>query len=210
MAHAMRGLYAVTPDIPDTQGLVAAVCAALAGGARLVQYRNKMAASALRRKQAHAIRAACREHGVPFIVNDHLELALEVDADGLHLGANDGSLAAARQRLGPDRLLGASCYNSMELAHRAIAEGADHVAFGSFFASSVKPGAVRAEISLLGEAKRVLGVPVVAIGGITLRNGNTLVTAGADALAVISALFQAPDVALAARSFNAIFEPESN
>ena len=127
------------------------------------------------------------------------------DADGLHLGGEDGSLAAARARLGPGKWLGASCYRSLDNAERAIAEGADHIAFGSFFVSSVKPGAVRSTPALLTEAKQKFGVPVVAIGGITLGNAPRLIAAGADSVAVITALFGAPDVALAAQQFNALF-----
>jgi thiamine-phosphate pyrophosphorylase len=128
-----------------------------------------------------------------------------VDADGLHLGGEDGSLAAARARLGPHKLLGASCYRSLENAERAIAEGADHIAFGSFFVSTVKPGAARSKPELLTKAKKKFNVPVVAIGGITLDNGSLLIAAGADSVAVISALFGAPDIALAAKKFNALF-----
>lgn len=201
----MRGLYAVTPDEPDSARLTALVRCALAGGARILQYRNKSADAALRREQAIALRALCREHGAALIINDDLDLALAVDADGLHLGGEDGSLAAARARLGPNKLLGASCYSRIENAERAITEGADHIAFGSFFVSTVKPGAVRSQPSLLTEAKEKFGVPVVAIGGITLDNAPQLIAAGADSVAVISALFGAPDVTQAARNFSVLF-----
>lgn len=201
----VRGLYAVTPDEADSARLMALVRSALAGGARILQYRNKTADTTLRHEQAASLRALCREYGAALIVNDDLELALAVDADGLHLGGEDGSLAAARARLGPSKLLGASCYRSLENAERAIAEGADHIAFGSFFVSTVKPGAVRSSPSLLTEAKRKFKVPVVAIGGITLENASQLIAAGADSVAVISALFGTPDIALAANKFNALF-----
>ncbi len=207
MSHAIRGLYAVTPDESDTAALVERVRAALVGGAGVVQYRNKRASPAVRREQARALCELCRAFGVPFIINDHIELALEVDADGLHLGAEDGSVAAARTRLGAGRLLGASCYDCLELAERAVREGADHVAFGSFFPSPVKPGAVKAPLTLLGRARLSLQVPVVAIGGITTANGGELVRAGAGALAVITALFGAQDIEQAARDFNALFIP---
>jgi len=200
-----RGLYAVTPDETDSTRLMALVRNALAGGSRFVQYRNKIANAVLRREQATALRALCREYDAALIINDDLELALAVDADGLHLGGEDGSLAAARARLGPGKLLGASCYRSLENAERAIAEGADHIAFGSFFVSTVKPGAVRSSPALLTEARQKFNVPVVAIGGITLENAPLLIDAGADSVAVISALFGAPDVALTARQFNALF-----
>ncbi len=205
MNHEISGLYAVTPDIADTPGLLATAEAALAGGARLLQYRNKSASSALRLAQARALLALCRGFQVALIINDHLELALAVNADGLHLGAEDGSLAAARERLGPARILGASCYDRLERALAAERLGADYVAFGSFFPSSVKPVAVRAPLALLRQAKRRLSVPVVAIGGITLDNAPQLIAGGADGVAVVSALFGADDVRLAARRFSALF-----
>lgn len=205
MTRAISGLYAVTPDDADTLRLAARAEAALAGGARLLQYRNKAATPASRLAQARALAALCRKFAVPLIINDHLELALAVDADGLHLGAQDGSLAAARQRLGAGKLLGASCYDRLELALEAVNRGADYVAFGSFFPSGVKPGAVHAPLELLREAKRSLPVPVVAIGGITPENAPRLIAAGADGVAVISALFGADDVGAAARRFSALF-----
>lgn len=205
MKREISGLYAVTPDGDDTPALIAAVEAALAGGARLLQYRNKPAPAALRLSQASALLVLCRRYRVPLIINDDLDLALAVSADGLHLGAEDGSLAAARARLGTAKILGASCYDRLELALEAVRLGADYVAFGSFFPSSVKPGAVRAPLTLLRDAKRRLSMPVVAIGGITLENAPQLIAAGADGVAVISALFGADDVELAARRFSALF-----
>jgi thiamine-phosphate pyrophosphorylase len=198
------GLYALTPDEPDTARLVAKVRAAIAGGAAAVQYRNKPADPARRADQVRALLAVCRPAGVPLVINDDLELALAADAAGVHLGRDDGDLAGARRRLGPARLLGASCYDRLELAERAVAAGADYVAFGSMFASPTKPGAARAPLALLGAAAR-LGRPVVAIGGITLENAPAAIAAGADALAVITALFDAADVAARARAFSALF-----
>ena len=188
MAAFPPGLYALTPDEADTPALVAKVRAAIAGGAAAVQYRNKRAPAGLRSEQALALAALCRTAGVPLLVNDDIELALAVDAAGVHLGRDDGDLAAGRRRLGPGRLLGASCYDRLELAERAVAAGADYVAFGSMFASPTKPAAVRAPLALLGAARR-FGVPIVAIGGITLDNAAEAIAAGADALAVITALF---------------------
>jgi thiamine-phosphate pyrophosphorylase len=201
----VRGLYAITPDEQDSARLLMLVRSALAGGTRIVQYRNKIADAALRREQATALRALCLAFDASLIINDDPDLAMAVDADGVHLGGGDGSLTAARARLGPGKLLGASCYASIENARRAIAGGADHIAFGSFFVSTVKPGAVRSPLTLLAEAKRRFDVPVVAIGGITLENTPQLIAAGADGVAVISALFGAPDVTRAAREFNALF-----
>lgn len=203
--NRVQGLYAVTPEDADSTRLLQRVRAALEGGARLVQYRNKSAPAAQRLEQATALCKLCNQHGAALIVNDDLELALAVDAHGLHLGREDGSIAAARARLGPHKLLGASCYRDLDNAARALAEGADHIAFGSFFVSTVKPGAVRSSPSLLTDAKQKFGVPVVAIGGITTENARLLIDAGADSVAVITALFSAPDIAQAARDFNALF-----
>jgi thiamine-phosphate pyrophosphorylase len=200
-----RGLYAITPDEPDTERLLALVQAALNGGAAIVQYRNKAAATKLRYEQALALQRICRAAGVPLIVNDDLEIALAIDADGLHLGGEDGDLAAARSRLGPDKLLGASCYNRLELAVEARNRGADHVAFGAMYTSSTKPGAIRAPLELFGQAAAAVGLPTVAIGGITLDNTPPLIHAGAHAAAVISALFGASDVTQRARDFTRLF-----
>ena len=205
----LRGLYAITPDEADTAALVAKLRAALAGGARVVQYRNKSTDQPLRRAQSEALLALCRADGATFIVNDDLELALAIGADGVHLGRDDGELAAARRALGPARLLGASCYNRLELAQQALAAGADHVAFGSVFVSPTKPGAVRASLSLFTEARR-LGVPVIAIGGITVENAPQLIAAGADAIAVISALFDAPYIEERARQFAGLFNSQTS
>jgi thiamine-phosphate pyrophosphorylase len=178
---------------------------AIAGSVRLVQYRNKTAGAELRRAQAGALLELCIEHGAILIVNDHVELAAEIGAHGAHIGGDDGTLADARKILGPDKLIGISCYKDLGTAQAAAAGGADYIAFGSFFASSVKPGAVRAPLSLLTGA-RALGLPVVAIGGITPDNARSLIDAGADAVAVISALFAAPDVEAAARRFSKLFD----
>jgi thiamine-phosphate pyrophosphorylase len=204
-AARIHGLYGVTPDERDTQLLLGRVRAALEGGMRLLQYRNKLADTALRCAQAAALCALCHEYGAALIINDHVDLALEVGADGMHLGGEDGSLAAARAKIGPNKLLGASCYRTLENGAAAIAAGADHIAFGSFFRSSVKPSAVRSPFSLLTDARRRFGVPVVAIGGITPENAPQLIAAGAQSVAVITALFGAPNISEAARQFSALF-----
>lgn len=201
----ISGLYAVTPDLADTAELLAKTELALAGGARLLQYRNKSADTAHQLIQARALLALCRIYQVAFIVNDYLDLALAVDADGLHLGSGDGSLAEARARLGPQKILGASCYDRLGEALAAERSGVDYTAFGSFFPSSVKPGATHAPLALLQEAKRRLSRPVVAIGGITPDNAPQLIAAGADSVAVISALYDAPDVRAASQRFRALF-----
>ncbi|MCZ2418742.1 MAG: thiamine phosphate synthase [Burkholderiales bacterium] len=201
----LRGLYAVTPDIADTADLLRRAGQALLGGACLVQYRNKPAGATLRREQAAALLALCRRHGVPLVINDDLLLALAVGADGAHLGREDGDLGAARAALGPNRLLGISCYDELERAREAKRIGADYVAFGSFFASSTKPAAVRAPLTLPAAAKAELGLPVCAIGGITLRNAPQLIAAGADLLAVITDLFEAPDIRARAAAYTSLF-----
>ncbi len=201
----ISGLYAITPDGLDTPELARRVRHALAGGARVVQYRNKGGNAALRLEQARVLRELTREFSVAYIVNDDAELAAAVDADGVHLGAADGSLDEARNVLGADKVIGVSCYNRLSLARQAVAAGADYVAFGAFFPSRVKPEAVVADIELLRQARRELSVPLVAIGGVTAENGRQLVRAGADSLAVISALFDAPDVRAAALEFSNLF-----
>lgn len=203
--NAIAGLYAITPDLADTAALLAKVEAAFAGGARLLQYRNKTAAPALRLEQARGLARLCRSYRVPLIINDHIDLALEVDAEGLHIGGEDGSVDEARRRIGPDRILGVSCYRKIENALEAARVGATYVAFGGFFPSQVKGGSGGAPLSILGEAKRNPGLPVVAIGGITVDNAPQLIAAGADSVSVITALFGAPDVKAAARQFSALF-----
>jgi thiamine-phosphate pyrophosphorylase len=201
-----RGLYAITPDDPDTERLAARVAAAIAGGAAAVQYRNKSASAALARAQAARLATLCRDAGVPLIVNDDVRLALEVDAAGAHLGAEDGDLAAARSLLGPRRLLGASCYDRPALASVAREAGADHVAFGSVFASATKPDAARAPLALFGDAAARAGLPAVAIGGITVENAGEAIAAGAHAVAVITDLFDAADIAARAALYRRLFE----
>jgi thiamine-phosphate pyrophosphorylase len=194
----LRGLYAITgPDLSQVERALAsrALCA--------LQYRDKSADGARREREARMLARLCRTHGVPFIINDDVELALAVDAAGVHLGRDDGDIASARLRL-PGRLLGVSCYDRLDLAQRAVAAGADYVAFGSVFASPTKPGAVRAPRALFAKA-RALGVPLVAIGGITLHNAPQVLAAGADCLAVISDLFDAPDAAARAQQYGRLF-----
>ena len=205
----VRGLYAVTPDEPDIGSLARKVRKALAGGARILQYRNKSANAALRREQGTALLALCREARIPFVINDDLDLARAIGADGLHLGRDDVSIAAARAQLGEDKLLGVSCYDRLELALAAGEAGADYVAFGSAFPSSTKPEATRAPLSLYREARARLDLPIVAIGGITTENALNVIEAGADAVAVISALFDSPDIEAAARSFSRLFDKKN-
>lgn len=205
------GLYAITPDEPDTTRLVVRANEALAGGTRWLQYRNKQADRCLARVQATALLALTRAHGGYLIVNDDADLALEIAADGVHLGREDGgktSFAAirARSQLLPHRFfIGVSCYDQLPLAEAASRAGADYLAFGSFFASPTKPLAVRAETALLVAARARWPVPIVAIGGITLENAPQLIAAGAHALAVISNLFAAADISAVARRYQQLF-----
>jgi len=201
----ISGLYAITPDTDDTAALLEKVEAALSGGARLLQYRNKTASAALRLTQGRALLALCWKFQAPLIINDHLDLALALDAQGLHVGGEDGSASEARRQLGPDKILGVSCYGKLDNAHHAVEAGATYVAFGGFYPSQVKPGNARNPVSLLSEAKRALKVPVVAIGGITVANAPALIDAGADSIAIISALFTEPDIRGAARNFSNLF-----
>jgi thiamine-phosphate pyrophosphorylase len=198
----MRGLYAITPDLADTGALLARVEQALKAGVALLQYRNKALSRDQRLLQARELALLARGYGVPLIVNDELEIALAVSASGVHLGKDDGDLAAARARL-PGKILGASCYADLEKARAAVRAGADYVAFGSVFPSPTKPGAVRAPLSLFGAS---LGVPLCAIGGITLENAPALVAAGASLLAVISDLFDAPDIGARATQYRRLFQ----
>ena len=203
--RVIRGLYAVTPDESDTALLAARVEAAVAGGARLLQYRNKGAPLSLRLEQARTLVHICRLAGVPLIVNDDPDVALEVGADGVHLGRDDGDVAAARIRL-PGKLLGVSCYNEIARAISAERDGADYVAFGRFFPSVTKPGDIKASLDLVAKAKRCVHVPIIAIGGITLEHTPSLIAAGIDAVAVVSALFASADVRESARAFAALFD----
>lgn len=201
----IKGLYAITPECADTADLQRRARQAMSGGAQVLQYRSKLTDAGLRLAQARMLRALTQEYSVTYIVNDDAQLAARVDADGVHLGAKDGEIAAARAMLGGDKLIGASCYNKLPLAETAVRAGADYVAFGAFYSSSTKPGAVAARPDLLQDAQRELRVPVVAIGGITLANGGELVQAGADALAVITALFEAKDIQATAQDFTKLF-----
>lgn len=198
-----RGLYLITPDERETSRLLERVGEVI-GQATWLQYRNKGADARLRAAQATALRALCREAGVPLIINDDPQLAGACGADGVHLGEDDGDVSAARELLGADAIIGASCYDDIGRAARMAAAGADYLAFGAFFPSSSKATTRRATPSLLGDAA-ALGKPLVAIGGITADNAPELVSAGADLLAVIGGVFDAPDPAVAASALRLAF-----
>lgn len=207
----LRGLCAVTLDDSLLPRLSALVKAALDGGTPFVQYRNKLASRALRRAQAAEMLRICRAAGAKLIINDDVWLAVEIGADGAHVGRDDapgGSLLAARDALGSKRILGVSCYNQIELAEEAVAAGADYLAFGSVFPSRTKPAAVHAPLELLGTARQRFGLPVAAVGGITLDNAPEVIAAGADMLAVVSNLFDAMDIKARAAAYQKLFAAE--
>jgi thiamine-phosphate pyrophosphorylase len=191
----LKGLYAITPDGLQGETLSAAVAAALAGGCRWIQYRDKRASVAVRRREAQRLNALCRAQNAGLIVNDDVALARDIGVAGAHLGEDDGDLALARATLGPCAILGASCYQDMEKARAALRAGADYVAFGALYPSPTKPLARLAPLALLRQAKRELDAPVCAIGGITLANAAPLLAIGVDLLAVVSDLFSSCDPA---------------
>ncbi len=203
---SLRGLYLVTPELADTGALLGAVARVLSARPAIVQYRSKLVDPALRREQASRLLALCRQARIPLVINDDLALALEIDADGAHLGRDDGDLAGARKALGPARILGASCYGEWARAEAAVAAGVDYVAFGAMFPSSTKPQAPLAPLEMLTRAKAEFGLPVAAIGGITLDNAPLLIAAGADLPAVISDVFSAPDPAARAAAYAGLFD----
>ncbi len=207
MPHpGISGLYAITPDVIDTANLVTLTQQALTGGVQLIQYRNKAANSVLQLEQAASLVRLCRKFHVPLIINDDLDLAVEVGADGVHLGMEDMAVTEARRRLGPGKIIGASCYNQLKYAVEAEQHGANYVAFGTFFVSITKPGAATVSINLLYQAKQCLHIPIVAIGGITSDNAAELIHQGADAVAVSNSLFSAIDVQSEAKKISCLFK----
>jgi len=200
----LRGLYLITPDDDDSDRLLERVAAVLPAKPALLQYRNKRADAMRRFDEARALKALCDAAAVPLVINDDWRLAVEIDAAGAHLGEDDGDLAEAR-RSAPRLLLGASCYDELARAERAAAAGANYLAFGAFFPTKTKATHRRATPDLLAAAAR-LQRPRVAIGGLTPDNAAPLVAAGADLLAVVGAVFDAPDPLATARRFNALFE----
>ena len=202
----LSGLYVITAAQTSSED----VAAAIRGGAAIVQYRDKSGDTARRLREATALRQLCGDKGVLFIMNDDLDLAAAVGADGVHVGREDAACAIARERLGDSAIVGVSCYNDFTRAGAAAQAGADYIAFGAFFGSPTKPEAPRATPLLLERAKRELGLPVVAIGGVTPQNGASLIAAGADMLAAISAVFSQPDIEDASRRFSDLFLESSS
>lgn len=203
MKFPKHGLYAIT----QTEGksiarIIEEVEAALKGGAVVVQYRDKTPLNA--NYLATQLLQLCHRYHAPLLINDNIELALAIGADGVHLGRDDGDIAYARRQLGPEAIIGISCYNDVKKAQSMAAKGADYVAFGRFFPSGSKPLAAPAELATLRQARQLLDVPIVAIGGILPENGGQLLAAGADLLAVIGGIFDNEPEA-AARAYQALF-----
>jgi thiamine-phosphate pyrophosphorylase len=201
----MKGLYLVTPDWDDTDALIKATESALAVGVGLLQYRHKTANGELRLEQASALLKLCRQHNVPFIINDHIDLCITLDADGIHVGGTDASVAVVRTLIGKDKILGASCYGDFALAEQAQITGASYVAFGGFYPSRVKKYEVSTPASIVSKAKSQLTLPVCVIGGMTPDNAKPLVKEGADMVAAISSVYSADDIAIAVKEFAALF-----
>ncbi|WP_034348343.1 thiamine phosphate synthase [Noviherbaspirillum massiliense] len=203
----MKGLYIVTPDWDDTTRLLEVTEAALRGGAALVQYRHKTASPQLREEQARQLQALCRRHGRPFIINDFVDLCLALNADGIHVGGTDVPVADVRAAVGPGKIVGASCYGSLELARDAHSAGASYVAFGGFYPSRVKKYEVATQPEIVTRARAEIPLPNVVIGGMTHENAAPLVALGADMVAVISSVYMVDEPEAAARRFAQMFMP---
>jgi thiamine-phosphate pyrophosphorylase len=201
----MKGLYLVTPDWDDTDVLIKATETALSVGVGLLQYRHKTANGELRLEQASALLKLCRQHNVPFIINDYIDLCITLDADGIHVGGTDASVAVVRTLIGKDKILGASCYGDFALAEQAQIAGASYVAFGGFYPSRVKKYEVSTPASIVSKAKSQLTLPVCVIGGMTPENAKPLVKEGADMVAAISSVYSADDITIAVKEFAALF-----
>jgi thiamine-phosphate pyrophosphorylase len=206
MHKKLHGLYAITDaNQTDQTQLIADVTQVLLGGARIIQYRDKTEHHDLRLNTAKQLRELTQQHNALFIINDDVQLTEDSHADGVHLGADDLSIAAAREQLGPTAIIGVSCYNDFKLAKQAASHGADYIAFGRFFSSRTKPNATQADMKILQTAKRELNIPVVAIGGITADNGDKLIDAGADMLAIVDDIFGQTDIKSAAQRYQQLF-----
>lgn len=201
----MRGLYLVTPNWDDTDKLLHVSELALRTGVALLQYRHKSADAGQRREQAGALLALARKYQVPFIINDFVELCEELDADGVHVGGTDASVVQVRAQLGAGKIVGASCYGDMALAHAAQQGGASYVAFGGFYPSLVKKYAVTTDPDIVLQARREISLPCVVIGGMTPVNAAPLAARGADMVAAISSVYQADDPVVAVRKFNHLY-----
>lgn len=201
----ISGLYAITPELENTNELLDKSRQVLEGGAQLLQYRNKSANRILLREQAGLLLQLCREHAIPLIINDYLDLAIEIDADGLHVGQHDASIVSARNQLGCNKIIGASCYNNLDLALQAEKEGADYVAFGAFFSSLTKPNTVSVTENVISEARKKITVPMVGIGGIRLSNAKKVIQSGCAVIAVCNDLFQSENIEAKAAQYAQLF-----
>jgi len=201
----IKGLYAITPDSADLNTLIQKTKSAIEGGAFMVQYRSKIQDRDVKMQQCAAILRLCREHNVPCIVNDDVEMCRTLKADGVHLGEEDDNIAEVRHILGDDAIIGSSCYDQLDRAKSAQKEGASYVAFGAMFPTSTKPNAPRATLALLKEAKREIQIPIVAIGGITMNNAHNVIKTGIDAIAVITSLYEAKSIKETAETFAKMF-----
>lgn len=204
--NQLKGLYAITDPRLMGADLISKTEQAILGGIKILQYRNKTASLAQQEKEAFTLASICKKNNVVFIINDNIELAIKVNADGVHLGQRDTHLQQARKLLGENKIIGVTCNNQIELAQAAQQQGADYIAFGRFFNSLTKPSAPHAELSLLSEARQFITVPIVAIGGITQESASSLMKEGADMLAVIHGIFGQKDILNATRQFVEIID----
>ena len=201
-----NGVYAITPDTGQTtEDLLSLTEQVMKGGIKILQYRSKISDENLRVRQAKEIKTLCRDYKVPLIINDDVALAVSIDADGVHLGKSDAPCSVVRTVLEGEKIIGISCYDSVSLAQNAERDGADYVAFGSFYPSKSKPNAPLCSIETLKTASAILNIPIVAIGGIQFENAKKLVDNGADYLAVIDQLFNHPSPTLAANKLSMLF-----
>jgi thiamine-phosphate pyrophosphorylase len=206
--HIIKGLYAVTPEEKDLFVLSSQVESCIKGGARLIQYRSKTLSKIEQNKQARKIKMVCDYYKVPLIINDDIELCRILDADGVHLGENDDSLEKARLILGPSKIIGVSCYNSIDRVKKAVDKGATYIALGACFPTITKPNAPTASLDLIALVLKKFKIPVVAIGGINLENIELLINKGINCVAVINSLFKTKDIEGMARQFSSLIKKE--
>lgn len=208
MQNRLSGLYGITDQqlMPDLTSMLKQVEKSLKGGTKIIQYRDKSSDLKKRVEQASALNTLCKQHKAILLINDDAGLAAGIGAAGVHLGQSDGAVTEAREMLGPDAIIGVTCHDSIQLAEKAVAEGADYVAFGAFFPSKTKPDAKPAPMSLLQEAKQKVQLPIVAIGGISVDNADQIISAGADMVAVIHALYAQGNIKATAKQFHQLFK----
>ncbi|MCP4597700.1 thiamine phosphate synthase [Neptuniibacter sp.] len=208
MQNRLSGLYGITDQqlMPDLTSMLKQVEKSLKGGAKIIQYRDKSSDLKKRVEQASALNTLCKQHKAILLINDDAGLAAGIGAAGVHLGQSDGAVTEAREMLGPDAIIGVTCHDSIQLAEKAATEGADYVAFGAFFPSKTKPDAKPAPMDLLQEAKQKVELPIVAIGGISVDNADQIISAGADMVAVIHALYAQGNITATAKQFHQLFK----